>query len=162
MVFVMTAQAVFVDELGADPSCLSNATPKDDFGGGHADPNLTYAKDLVKAMGLTSKGAKDPEMEGKKVCFVSCCGGGGCCFFFSVVGAPGADDEMMVRGCFAGGGGSAEFRFCFCRWCTCETNRVLRLPATQPFLLILCCLCFLVKSRLQRRTEPPTPKMSPL
>lgn len=61
-------QAVFVDELGADPSCLSNATPKDDFGGGHADPNLTYAKDLVKAMGLTSKGAKDPEMEGKKVC----------------------------------------------------------------------------------------------
>ncbi|CBN79734.1 conserved unknown protein [Ectocarpus siliculosus] len=61
------AKAVFVDELGADPSCLSNATPKDDFGGGHADPNLTYAKDLVKAMGLTNKGAKDPESEGKKV-----------------------------------------------------------------------------------------------
>lgn len=57
-----------MDELGADPACLSNDTPKDDFGGGHADPNLTYAKDLVKALGLTSKGAKNPEMEGKKVC----------------------------------------------------------------------------------------------
>lgn len=62
-----TDQAVFVDELGADSSCLSNATPKDDFGGGHADPNLTYAKDLVKAMGLTSKGAPLAEAEGKKV-----------------------------------------------------------------------------------------------
>ena len=64
-------QAVFVDELGADPSCLSNATPKDDFAGGHADPNLTYAKDLVKAMGLTNKGLPLPEMEGKKVRRVS-------------------------------------------------------------------------------------------
>lgn len=25
---------------------------QDDFGGGHPDPNLTYAKELVKAMGL--------------------------------------------------------------------------------------------------------------
>lgn len=58
---------MFVDELGADPSCLSNAIPKDDFGGGHADPNLTYAKDLVKAMGLTSKGTLLAEAEGKKV-----------------------------------------------------------------------------------------------
>ena len=65
-----------MDELGADPSCLANATPKDDFGGGHADPNLTYAKDLVKAMGLTSKGAKDPEMEGKQASVYRC--GGGC------------------------------------------------------------------------------------
>lgn len=56
-----------MDELGADSSCLSNATPKDDFGGGHADPNLTYAKDLVKALGLTSKGTKNPEMESEKV-----------------------------------------------------------------------------------------------
>lgn len=70
---IFMLQAVFVDELGADPSCLSNATPKDDFGGGHADPNLTYAKDLVKAMGLTNKGAKDPESEGKKVRPVWCC-----------------------------------------------------------------------------------------
>ncbi|CAM9253118.1 unnamed protein product [Choristocarpus tenellus] len=51
------AKAVFVDGLGADPSCLTNATPKDDFGGGHADPNLTYAKELVAMMGLDSKGA---------------------------------------------------------------------------------------------------------
>lgn len=62
-----SSQAVFVDELGADPSCLANATPKDDFGGGHADPNLTYAKDLVKAMGLTNKGLPLAEMDGKKV-----------------------------------------------------------------------------------------------
>lgn len=56
-----------MDELGADPSCLANAVPKDDFGGGHADPNLTYAKDLVKTMGLTAKGMAHPEVEGKKV-----------------------------------------------------------------------------------------------
>ena len=30
----------------------SNSEPKEDFGGGHPDPNLTYAHDLVKAMGL--------------------------------------------------------------------------------------------------------------
>lgn len=60
-------QAVFVDELGAEPSCLANAEPKDDFGGGHADPNLTYAKDLVKIMGLTNKGMRLPEAEGEKV-----------------------------------------------------------------------------------------------
>lgn len=27
-----------------------NAVPKEDFGGGHPDPNLTYAKDLVNLM----------------------------------------------------------------------------------------------------------------
>lgn len=60
-------QAVFVDELGADPTCLANAVPKDDFGGGHADPNLTYAKDLVKTMGLTAKGMANPDAAGSKV-----------------------------------------------------------------------------------------------
>eukprot|EP00640_Fibrocapsa_japonica_P000745 CAMPEP_0113934004 /NCGR_PEP_ID=MMETSP1339-20121228/1341_1 /TAXON_ID=94617 /ORGANISM="Fibrocapsa japonica" /LENGTH=611 /DNA_ID=CAMNT_0000935605 /DNA_START=72 /DNA_END=1907 /DNA_ORIENTATION=+ /assembly_acc=CAM_ASM_000762 len=50
------AHKVFVDELGQSASCLINAVPKDDFGGGHADPNLTYAKDLIKIMGVDSKG----------------------------------------------------------------------------------------------------------
>eukprot|EP00613_Pedinella_sp_CCMP2098_P014814 CAMPEP_0171761938 /NCGR_PEP_ID=MMETSP0991-20121206/48366_1 /TAXON_ID=483369 /ORGANISM="non described non described, Strain CCMP2098" /LENGTH=1066 /DNA_ID=CAMNT_0012365321 /DNA_START=37 /DNA_END=3233 /DNA_ORIENTATION=+ len=50
------ARAVFVDELGLGESCLLNAVPKDDFNGHHADPNLTYAVDLVKAMGLDKTG----------------------------------------------------------------------------------------------------------
>ncbi len=50
------AHAVFVQELGAPASSLLNAVPKDDFGGGHADPNLTYAHDLVQAMGVDAKG----------------------------------------------------------------------------------------------------------
>jgi len=52
------ANAVLVDELGQDPSVCMNAVPKDDFNGGHADPNLTYAKELVKIMGLDRTGAK--------------------------------------------------------------------------------------------------------
>jgi phosphoglucomutase len=56
------AKAVFCDELGLSPECLMNATPSTDFGGGHADPNLTYAHELVEKMGLDSKGAAlDPE-----------------------------------------------------------------------------------------------------
>lgn len=58
---------MFTEELGADPSCLANAEPKDDFGGGHADPNLTYAKELVRKMGLTNKGLPLEEAEGEKV-----------------------------------------------------------------------------------------------
>ncbi len=52
------AKAVFVDELGQSESVCVNAVPKDDFGGGHADPNLTYAKQLVATMGLDRKGNK--------------------------------------------------------------------------------------------------------
>jgi len=50
------AKAVFCDLLGQPASCLLNATPKDDFGGHHADPNLTYAVDLTKAMGVDRLG----------------------------------------------------------------------------------------------------------
>jgi len=47
---------IFVDELGVSEKCLSNCVPQPDFGGGHPDPNLTYAHDLVEMMGLgTSK-----------------------------------------------------------------------------------------------------------
>ncbi|KAG5185427.1 UTP--glucose-1-phosphate uridylyltransferase-domain-containing protein [Tribonema minus] len=73
------AKAVFVDELGAPATSLLNATPKDDFGGGHADPNLTYAHDLVASMGLNSKGAPlDPEGNKKDA---------GCCLPHGAAGA---------------------------------------------------------------------------
>jgi phosphoglucomutase len=52
------SKAIFVDELGQDESVLTNHIPKDDFNGGHADPNLTYAKELVATMGLNAKGEK--------------------------------------------------------------------------------------------------------
>jgi phosphoglucomutase len=47
-----TARAVFVTEFGLAESCVMNSTPLEDFGGGHPDPNLTYAHELVDVMGL--------------------------------------------------------------------------------------------------------------
>ena len=44
------AKPIFVDTLGAAPSSCVNDTPKEDFAGGHPDPNLTYAEELVKVM----------------------------------------------------------------------------------------------------------------
>ncbi len=41
---------IFVEELGFPESALSNNVPKEDFGGGHPDPNLVYAKALVDKM----------------------------------------------------------------------------------------------------------------
>lgn len=52
------AEAVFIGELGQDSSTCMNCIPKDDFAGGHADPNLTYAKELVATMGLNREGSK--------------------------------------------------------------------------------------------------------
>lgn len=52
------ARAILIDELGQPESVCMNATPKDDFNGGHADPNLTYAKELVAIMGLNKEGNK--------------------------------------------------------------------------------------------------------
>lgn len=37
-------------ELGSPANCAVNCVPKEDFGGHHPDPNLTYAADLVNAM----------------------------------------------------------------------------------------------------------------
>ncbi|XP_078170661.1 phosphoglucomutase, cytoplasmic 2-like [Carex rostrata] len=54
------AHKIFVEELGADESSLLNCVPKEDFGGGHPDPNLTYAKELVARMGLGKSPASDP------------------------------------------------------------------------------------------------------
>ncbi|CAL0300732.1 unnamed protein product [Lupinus luteus] len=41
------AKPIFVDELGASLESITNGIPLEDFGHGHPDPNLTYAKDLV-------------------------------------------------------------------------------------------------------------------
>ncbi|KAL8120722.1 phosphoglucomutase, cytoplasmic-like [Apium graveolens] len=55
------AKPIFVKELGAPESSLLNCVPKEDFGGGHPDPNLTYAKELVARMGLgKSQGEQEP------------------------------------------------------------------------------------------------------
>lgn len=44
------AQAIFVERLGAPADSLMNCVPLPDFGGGHPDPNLTYAHELVEIM----------------------------------------------------------------------------------------------------------------
>ncbi|ELR16875.1 Phosphoglucomutase, putative [Acanthamoeba castellanii str. Neff] len=43
-------QRIFRDELGMSADSLVNSVPKEDFGGEHPDPNLTYAKALVDLM----------------------------------------------------------------------------------------------------------------
>ena len=41
------AHAIFEKRLGAPDGTVLNGIPLEDFGGGHPDPNLVYAKDLV-------------------------------------------------------------------------------------------------------------------
>ena len=41
------ATAIFEGKLGASAGTVLNGTPLEDFGGGHPDPNLVYAHDLV-------------------------------------------------------------------------------------------------------------------
>ncbi|CAL8097543.1 unnamed protein product [Prunus armeniaca] len=57
------AERIFVEELGAKESSLLNCVPKEDFGGGHPDPNLTYAKELVARMGLGKSTTQDEPPE---------------------------------------------------------------------------------------------------
>lgn len=44
------ATAIFERRLNAPAGTVQNGVPLEDFGGGHPDPNLVYAKDLVKVM----------------------------------------------------------------------------------------------------------------
>jgi phosphoglucomutase len=44
------AQEILVNRLGAPPDSVINAVPLPDFGGGHPDPNLTYAHELVEIL----------------------------------------------------------------------------------------------------------------
>jgi phosphoglucomutase len=58
------ARKILEGELCAKAGTCKNADPKPDFGGptsawhGHADPNLTYAVELVASMGLNKEGNK--------------------------------------------------------------------------------------------------------
>merc|ERR1719215_461280 len=61
------AKKVLVDELELPESSLLRANPLPDFGKGHPDPNLTYAADLVKKMGLTPQGSADPSVDEESV-----------------------------------------------------------------------------------------------
>ena len=45
-----TAHEIFIKRLGAPASSVMNGVPLPDFGGGHPDPNPTYAEDLMAAM----------------------------------------------------------------------------------------------------------------
>jgi phosphoglucomutase len=44
------AKAILLDRLGLPESSTQNCVPSPDFGGGHPDPNLTYAHSLVEAV----------------------------------------------------------------------------------------------------------------
>ncbi len=44
------AKEIFENRLGAPAGTVQNGVPLEDFGGGHPDPNLVYAHDLVEVM----------------------------------------------------------------------------------------------------------------
>lgn len=52
------AHELFERRLGAEPGTVINGTPRSDFGGGHPDPNLVYARELVELM----QGANAPAL----------------------------------------------------------------------------------------------------
>mgnify|MGYP000309342095 CR=1 FL=1 len=73
------AKAIFLDRLGAPADSLMNCEVTEDFGGGHPDPNLTYAHDLVDIVygmqapdfGAASDGDGDRNMILGKAFFVT-------------------------------------------------------------------------------------------
>lgn len=72
------ARAIFVETLGLPESSVQNCVPLPDFGGGHPDPNLTYAHTLVEAVeagnihfGAASDGDGDRNMIYGKGAFVT-------------------------------------------------------------------------------------------
>lgn len=71
-------RALFIDEFGLSESSIQNCVPSPNFGGGHPDPNLTYAKSLVDAVesksisfGAASDGDGDRNMIIGKGAFVN-------------------------------------------------------------------------------------------
>jgi len=44
------AKTILEDQLGADPGTVINGVPDERFGGGHPDPNLVHARELVDRM----------------------------------------------------------------------------------------------------------------
>ncbi|CAD5111826.1 DgyrCDS1096 [Dimorphilus gyrociliatus] len=75
------AKRILVEDLGMDLNSAVNADPKEDFGGAHPDPNLTYASELMDEMkkgkfdiGAAFDGDGDRNMIiGKNGFFVSPC-----------------------------------------------------------------------------------------
>jgi len=72
------AKALFLTELGLPESSIQNCVPSPDFGGGHPDPNLTYAHSLVENVeknnipfGAASDGDGDRNMIYGKGAFVT-------------------------------------------------------------------------------------------
>ena len=73
------AVEIFENRLGVTPDALMNAEPREDFGGGHPDPNLVYAKQLVDVLfaanapdfGAASDGDGDRNMILGHRCFVT-------------------------------------------------------------------------------------------
>jgi len=73
------AVEIFENRLGVTPEALMNAEPREDFGGGHPDPNLVYAKQLVDVLfaanapdfGAASDGDGDRNMILGHRCFVT-------------------------------------------------------------------------------------------
>jgi len=57
------AKRVLVEELGLPESSLLRSNPLPDFGKCHPDPNLIYAADLVKKMGLKDDGSADESVD---------------------------------------------------------------------------------------------------
>ncbi|WP_455234808.1 alpha-D-glucose phosphate-specific phosphoglucomutase [Thiogranum longum] len=73
------AVEIFENRLGVPPDAIMNAVPREDFGGGHPDPNLVYAKELVDILfaadapdfGAASDGDGDRNMILGRRCFVT-------------------------------------------------------------------------------------------
>jgi phosphoglucomutase len=73
------AREILEHRLGAPSGTVINGTPLPDFGGGHPDPNLTYAPELVATMfaddapdfGAASDGDGDRNMILGRRCFVN-------------------------------------------------------------------------------------------
>ncbi|ALG67963.1 alpha-D-glucose phosphate-specific phosphoglucomutase [Beggiatoa leptomitoformis] len=73
------AHAILEQQLGAPAGTVMNGVPLEDFGGGHPDPNLTYAEALVKQLysdnapdfGAASDGDGDRNMILGRHCFVT-------------------------------------------------------------------------------------------
>ncbi|MCS7225895.1 MAG: alpha-D-glucose phosphate-specific phosphoglucomutase [Gloeomargarita sp. SKYB31] len=73
------AQRILEEMLGAPAGTVIRGTPLEDFGGGHPDPNLVYARELVDLMfkedgpdfGAASDGDGDRNMILGRQCFVS-------------------------------------------------------------------------------------------
>ncbi len=73
------ARAILEERLGAPAGTVVNAVPLEDFGGGHPDPNLVHAHELVELLqradgpdfGAASDGDGDRNMVMGRRCFVT-------------------------------------------------------------------------------------------